>query len=77
MTIFALSSLARAVTVIVLLRLPAEIALPVPIAVRTVAVRPSAGSLDRPILPSIERDDDGAPGRSPDGSGSRGGRMRT
>lgn len=77
MTIFALSSLARGVTVLLLLRLPAEVALPVPIAVRTVAVRPSAGSLDRPILPSIERDDDGASERSRDGSGTRGGRMGT
>jgi MFS family permease len=59
MTIFALSAAFRAVTVLLLLRVPAEVRSPVPIAVRTVAVRPSSGSFDRPILSSIDdRDGD-------------------
>ncbi len=62
MTIFALSALCRAVTVLLLLRIPAEVRVPLPIAVRTVAVRPSAGSFDRPILPSIEDAKDGHAG---------------
>jgi len=52
--IFGLSSLARAATVIFLVRVPTPTLSAVPVATRTVAVRPSAGSIDRPILPSIQ-----------------------
>ena len=53
--IFALSSLARAATVLFLVRVPTPTLTPVPVATRTVAVRPSAGSIDRPVLPSIRK----------------------
>jgi MFS family permease len=53
--IFALSSLARAATVLFLVRVPTPTLTPVPVATRIVAVRPSAGSIDRPVLPSIRR----------------------
>ena len=47
--------LARAATVLFLVRVPTPTLAAVPVAVRTVAVRPSAGSIDRPILPSIRQ----------------------
>ena len=53
--IFGLSSLARAATVLFLVRVPTPTLAAVPVAIRTVAVRPSAGSIDRPILPSIPK----------------------
>lgn len=56
MVMFAASSSARLLTVSLLLRIPAEVARPMPIAVRTVAVRPSAGSFDRPIVASLPRE---------------------
>ncbi|HBZ70996.1 MAG TPA: MFS transporter [Deltaproteobacteria bacterium] len=64
--IFALSSLARAGTVLFLVRVPTPTLVAVPVATRTVAVRPSAGSIDRPILPSIrkaEDEDEASPSR--------------
>jgi len=64
--IFVLSSLSRAVTVLFLFRVPTPVLRAVPVATRTVAVRPSAGSIDRPILPSIEMEEDlDGPGSSP------------
>ncbi len=63
--IFVLSSLARASTVLFLLRVPTPVLRSVPVAVRTVAVRPSAGSIDRPILPSIEMEEDAEGETSP------------
>ena len=53
MTIFALSSLARATTLLRLRRLPRVALAPLPLGMRTVAVRPDTGSDDRPILPSL------------------------
>ncbi|HVP28049.1 MAG TPA: MFS transporter [Myxococcota bacterium] len=60
MVIFATSTAARALSVGFLLRIPAEVARPTPLAVRTVAVRPSAGSLDRPIVASLPQEGDEA-----------------
>jgi len=75
MVIFAASTSARLLTVSLLLRIPAEVAHPTPLAVRTVAVRPSAGSFDRPILASLPREGEEEDGSGSDGggSGSRGG----
>ncbi len=53
MTIFALSSVARATTLLRLRRLPRVALAPLPLAMRTVAVRPDTASDDRPILPSL------------------------
>jgi MFS family permease len=52
-TIFLLSAGARSLTLLLLFRLPRVSLEPRPLAIRTVAVRPSAGSDDRPILPSL------------------------
>jgi len=65
MVIFAASTTARLLTVSLLLRIPAEVTHPTPLAVRTVAVRPSAGSLDRPIVASLPREEDPAEGDGP------------
>lgn len=65
MAIFAGSSALRLVTVAFLRRVPTPILRPVPVALRTVAVRPSAGSIDRPILPSLPHDAGGEPEESP------------
>jgi len=63
--IFGLSSLARAATVVFLVRVPTPTLDAVPVAIRTVAVRPSAGSIDRPILPSIRKSPDEATAPEP------------
>lgn len=65
-TIFLLSAGARALTLPFLSRLPRVALEPQPLATRTVAVRPSAGSIDRPILPSLppeEREAEARPTR--------------
>jgi hypothetical protein len=72
MVIFAASSLLRLATVPFLRRVPTPALRPVPVATRTVAVRPSAGSLDRPILPSLPREaggEGGATSPPPSGAG--------
>src|SRR5215469_1239859 len=66
--IFALSSLARAATVFFLVRVPTPAVTSVPVGVRTVAVRPSAGSIDRPILPSISVKSDAGVSAEPPGA---------
>ncbi|HUG93179.1 MAG TPA: MFS transporter [Planctomycetaceae bacterium] len=51
--LFALSAAARTVPLAFLVRLPERVAAFAPIAMRILAVRPSSGSMERPVLPSI------------------------
>ena len=59
--VFGLSTLVRLATIVLLIRLPRYKLSPVPIAADTMAVRPSAGSIERADLASlpdvIRRDD--------------------
>jgi MFS family permease len=52
--LFALSFAARSASLLMLGHLPEFMRTPVPLALRTLAVRPSAGSIDRPILASVQ-----------------------
>jgi len=52
-TVFAVSSVARAATLLLLVRVAPIPLRALPLAIRTLALRPSAGSLDAPIIPSI------------------------
>lgn len=52
--LFLLSSLVRAGTVVLLWRIPGTVSEMGSVAVRTMAVRPGDGSIDRPILPSLD-----------------------
>jgi MFS family permease len=51
--LFAVSAGVRMLPLAFLVRLPERVAAFAPIALRVLAVRPSSGSLDRPVLPSI------------------------
>lgn len=53
LTLFALSSLARGLTLMLLPGLPPREVPVAPLPVRVLAVRPSAGSIDRPILTTL------------------------
>lgn len=59
LTLFAISSAARAVSLCFLPGMPQRLREVAPMAIRILAVRPSAGSIDRPILPSMP-DESGA-----------------
>jgi MFS family permease len=59
-TLFALSTGARFTSLALLLRVPVPRQRFEPMATRTIAVRPSAGSIERPVLPSISRSVDEA-----------------
>lgn len=62
LTLFGVSSAARLATVVLLARVP-DLRFPVlPAEVRTIAIRPSAATVDRPILPSIADDEDESAG---------------
>ncbi len=54
MLVFLISSAARLLTVGLLTRISPPRVAPVPVPVRTIAVRPSAGSIAPPLLPGIE-----------------------
>ncbi|HMN95175.1 MAG TPA: MFS transporter [Phycisphaerales bacterium] len=54
MIIFGLSTVLRLGSLVLLLRVHADAATPVPIAVGPMAVRPNLGSMDRPVIGSIE-----------------------
>jgi len=81
--VFGISSVLRLATVPLLRRVPDVRVRVVPLATRTVAVRPSSGSLERPVLPSLEGTNganggDGATGEGggdPAGGPSRSARM--
>lgn len=60
LVLFGVSSLARLTTVVLLVRVPDLRFKVVPPATRTLAVRPNAATLDRPILPSLPSDSDPA-----------------
>src|SRR5690606_356804 len=52
--LFLISSLVRVGTVVLLWRIPSGMPEATAVAVRTMAVRPGDGAMDRPILPSLE-----------------------
>jgi MFS family permease len=53
--LFALSSLLRVFTLGLLVRVPVPPGTPAPLVTRTLAVRPSAGAIERPILSTLSR----------------------
>ncbi len=53
LTIFALSSVARGLSLLALPGAPQRLFEVAPLSVRVLAVRPSSGSIDRPILPTL------------------------
>jgi len=55
LTLFGLSSLARAATLVLLRRVPDRAASPVPPATRTIAIRPSSADDVRPILSTLSQ----------------------
>ena len=67
--LFALSSAVRLVPLVFLVRLPERVKTFAPMALRVLAVRPSAGSIDRPVLSSIP---DVAPNRETESVAARG-----
>ncbi|MEZ6126594.1 MAG: MFS transporter [Planctomycetaceae bacterium] len=61
--LFAASSIARLVPVALLAQLPQRVVRNFPLAVRTIAVRLSSGTIDRPILADMEEPSESSPGR--------------
>jgi len=70
MLLFCLSSLSRLCALLLLRRTPATEASASGVQFRTLAVRPSAGAVERPVLPTLPPAEESGPGNGPETTGS-------